>query len=74
MLTHLALYTCPLHGATQLHRHFLRLHNGTIVEVIGDEVQYIVSPALLKHVEGIVSDYLQDGGAFVKDRKRQLAS
>ena len=74
VLTHLALYTCPLHGATQLHRHFLRLHNGTIVEVIGDEVQYIVSPALLKHVEGIVSDYLQDGGAFVKDRKRQLAS
>ena len=30
----------------QLHRHFLRLHNGTLVEIIGDEVQYIVSVRL----------------------------
>jgi len=69
ILTHLALYTCPLQGAKQLHRHFLRLHNGTIVEIIGDEVQYIVSPTLLQHVEQIVSDSLQDGGAFVDARK-----
>jgi len=42
-------------------RHFLRLSDGAIVEVIGDELQYVVSPAVLVAVTELVHDTVGAG-------------
>lgn len=35
-ITHISIHTIHLDGLRELHRHFLRLHNGAIVEVFGE--------------------------------------
>ncbi|KAJ1468392.1 hypothetical protein T484DRAFT_2259466 [Baffinella frigidus] len=60
-LTHLAVYTQKEGVRRTLFRHFLRLPDGAIVEVIGDELQYVVSPAVLVAVTELVHDTVGAG-------------
>lgn len=77
-LTHMAIYTVPrLNGAKgpkQLHRHFLRLQDGALVELIGDEVQFMVSRSVMTAVEKTVSEALGDGGEFIRQSKAAVAA
>mmetsp|Transcript_248 Transcript_248/g.682 ORF Transcript_248/g.682 Transcript_248/m.682 type:complete len:240 (+) Transcript_248:3-722(+) len=60
-ITHIAIYTCPepAPGATEapprsLFRHFVALHDGTLLELIGRDVHSCVSMQVLTVIRGIV--------------------
>jgi len=57
LLTHVAIYCVngPLEGLpVTLHRHFLRLGDGTVIEVLGDELQYIQPEPVVDAVRKLV--------------------
>jgi len=55
--THMAIYTCQKEGKRFLHRHFLRFPTGALAELVGDEVEYLVSASIVSSIHRIVESY-----------------
>mmetsp|Transcript_177 Transcript_177/g.321 ORF Transcript_177/g.321 Transcript_177/m.321 type:complete len:87 (+) Transcript_177:1510-1770(+) len=71
-LTHIGIYTVHKSSERELHRHFLRLADGALVEMVGEEMQYVVSRAVLNAVDNVVTEALQDNGKFVQRTKSAM--
>jgi len=55
--THMAIYTCQKEGKKILHRQFLRFPTGALAELVGDELEYLVSASIVSSVHKMVESY-----------------